>query len=46
MKKRFAEEQIIGFLGESEAGLPITSGAVSTAFRRPVTNPGAASLAG
>tara|TARA_R110000824_G_scaffold218100_1_gene404583 strand:+ start:803 stop:988 length:186 start_codon:yes stop_codon:yes gene_type:complete len=23
MKKRFSEEQIIGFLGEAEAGLPI-----------------------
>lgn len=23
MKKRFTEEQIIGFLGEAEAGLPI-----------------------
>ncbi len=23
MKKRFSEEQIIGFLGESDAGLPI-----------------------
>ena len=23
MKKRFSEEEIIGFLGEAEAGLPI-----------------------
>ncbi len=45
MKKRFSEEQIIGFLGETEAGLPIKDLCVGTVSLKPVTIHGAASLA-
>jgi hypothetical protein len=44
MKKRFTEEQIIGFLREAEAGLPVNC-AASTVSRRPAIDCGVASSA-
>lgn len=35
MKKRFSEEQIIGFLRMAETGLPVKSCAAGTASARP-----------
>ncbi len=45
MKKRFTEEQIIGFLREAEAGLPVAELCRRHGFRRPATTSGAASSA-
>ncbi|SDO12009.1 Transposase [Vreelandella arcis] len=44
MKKRFSEEQIIGFLGEAEAGLPIKELCRRHGFSEAVTIYGGASL--
>jgi hypothetical protein len=41
VKKRFTEEQIIGFLREAESGLPpVLSCAAVTASRKPATTSG------
>jgi len=40
MKKRYTEEQIIGFLREADAGYPYRGSAVVMGFRRPATNSG------
>lgn len=45
MKKRFSEEQIIGFLGEEEAGLSTKGHVAGTVSQKPATIHGAASLA-
>ncbi|AJY51982.1 transposase IS3/IS911 [Halomonas sp. KO116] len=45
MKKRFSEEQIIGFLSNAEAGLPIKKLCLGTVSQKPVTIYGAASTA-
>lgn len=44
MKKRFTEEQIIGFLREAETGIPIKDLCRRHGFPRPATTCGAASL--
>ncbi len=45
MKKRFSEEQTIGFLSEAEAGLPIKELCHRHGFSEASTIYGAASLA-
>ena len=45
MKKRFTEEQIIGFLREAEAGMPVKELCDDTASARPRITCGAASSA-
>ena len=45
VKKRFTEEQIIGFLREAKAGLAVAELGSGTASRRPAITSGAASLA-
>ena len=44
--KRFTEEQIIGFLHEADAGLPIKEPCRRQGFRRPAITSGAASSGG
>lgn len=44
MKKRFTEEQIIGFLGEAEAGLPVKELCRRHGFLTRVITFGAANL--
>ena len=46
MKKRFSEEQIIGFLRQAEAGLPVKECVVGMGSRKPAITCGAASSAG
>jgi len=45
MKKRYPEEQIIGFLQEADAGLTVKTCAGGTGSQRPVITSGAASSA-
>ena len=45
MKKRFTEEQIIGFLREAEVGLPVKELCPGTGFPKPATTSGAVNLA-
>jgi hypothetical protein len=45
VKKRFSEEQIIGFLREADAGMPVKDCAAGTASAKPRTTCGAASSA-
>jgi hypothetical protein len=41
MKKRFTEEQILDFLKQAEAGVPVKSCADGTASAMPASTPGA-----
>ena len=45
MKKRYTEEQIIGFLGEADAGLPVQELFRKHDFSEPITTPGRPSSA-
>jgi len=45
MKKRFSEEQIIGFLKEAERGIAVKELAINTGSRRRATTCGGASSA-
>jgi len=45
MKKRFSEGQIIGFLKEADAGMPVVELSARMAFPMPSTTSGRRSLA-